>query len=178
MGHILTVELNLTLKVNVNSPINNKDLNQGLWSKFGDPCLNMWRVIARTRSWLPHTRADGHTQTQATTIPGGQKCLALAAAAGGGGLWWWLVVVGCRGGCGGVGVGDGDGDGGDDDVAETLTIYRSHTGCCNNPDGISLQDLSFFSRGFVKVLSNLTDGIQLIVNILANVVHMIIETTG
>ena len=36
----------------------------------------------------------------------------------------------------------------------------------------------FFSRGFVKVLSNFTDGIQLIVNIFAKFVHMIIKTTG
>ena len=35
---------------------NNRDLNQctlRLWSKFGDPSLNRWRVIARTRSkWV------------------------------------------------------------------------------------------------------------------------------
>ena len=46
------------------TPQNNRDLNQGLlhlWSKFGDPSLNGWRVIARTSKWLPHTRTDGHT---------------------------------------------------------------------------------------------------------------------
>ena len=50
----------------------NRDLNQGvlvLWTKFGDPSLNRWRVIVRTSKWLIHT----HTQTQATTIPGGQN---------------------------------------------------------------------------------------------------------
>ena len=35
-----------------------------------------------------------------------------------------------------------------------------------------------FGRGFVKVLSNFTDGIQLIVDILANFVYMIIKTIG
>ena len=55
---------------------NNRDLNQGLihlWSKFGDPSLNGWWVIARTSKWLPHGRTDGHWQTQATTIPEGQN---------------------------------------------------------------------------------------------------------
>ena len=36
----------------------NSDLNQGLlhiWSKFGDPGLNGWWVIAQTISWLTHT---------------------------------------------------------------------------------------------------------------------------
>ena len=45
-------------------PQNNRDLNQGLlhiWPKFGDPSLNGWWVIARTSTWLPHTRTDGHT---------------------------------------------------------------------------------------------------------------------
>ena len=59
-------------------PQNNSDINQGLlhlWSKFGDPSLNGWWVIARTSKWLPHTRTDGrtHRQTQATTIPEGQN---------------------------------------------------------------------------------------------------------
>ena len=47
-------------------PKNNRVLNQGLshlWSKFGDPCLNWWWVIARTSSWLTHGRTD--TQTDA-----------------------------------------------------------------------------------------------------------------
>ena len=52
---------------------NNRDLKQGLlhlWSKFGDPSLNGWWVIARTT-----LVTDGRTdrQTQATTIPGGQN---------------------------------------------------------------------------------------------------------
>ena len=64
------------------TPQNNRDLNQGLLhllSKFGDPSLNGWWVIARTSKCLPHTqtdgRTDGHTarQTQATTMPGGQN---------------------------------------------------------------------------------------------------------
>ena len=64
------------------TPQNNRDLNQGLLhllSKFGDPSLNGWWVIARTSKCLPHTqtdgRTDGHTdrQTQATTIPEGQN---------------------------------------------------------------------------------------------------------
>ena len=45
-------------------PQNNRDLNQGLlhiWSKFGDPSLNGWWVIAWTSKWLQHTRTDGHT---------------------------------------------------------------------------------------------------------------------
>ena len=48
-------------------PKNNKDLNQGLlqlWSKFGDPSLNGWCVIAWTSKWLPHTRTDEQTHTQ------------------------------------------------------------------------------------------------------------------
>ena len=36
----------------------------------------------------------------------------------------------------------------------------------------------FVSRGFVKVLSNLIYGIQVMVNILSNFVYMIIKTTG
>ena len=34
-----------------------------LWSKFGDPSLKGWRVIAPTSKWLPHGRTD--TQTDA-----------------------------------------------------------------------------------------------------------------
>ena len=52
LGQILTLKLKLTLKVNVNQPQNNRDRNQGLLhlrSKFGDG------------------------QSQATTIPEGQK---------------------------------------------------------------------------------------------------------
>ena len=32
-----------------------------LWSKFGDPSLNGWWVIARTSKCLPHTRTDTQT---------------------------------------------------------------------------------------------------------------------
>ena len=77
-GWILILKLNLTLKVKVNYPQNNRDLNQGLlhlWSKFGDPSWNGWWIIVRTSKWLPHTRTDGrtHWQTQAMTIPEGQN---------------------------------------------------------------------------------------------------------
>ena len=57
-------------------PQNNRDLNQGLlhlWSKFGDPSLNGWWVIARTSWWLMHTHGHTHRQTQATTIPESQN---------------------------------------------------------------------------------------------------------
>ena len=46
------------------TPQNYRDLNQGLWhlwSKFGDPSLNGWWIIARTSSWL----TDRHTYTHA-----------------------------------------------------------------------------------------------------------------
>ena len=60
------------------TPQNNRDLNQGLlhlWSKFGDPGLNGWWIIARTSSWLTdrHTHTHTHTHTQASTIPEGQN---------------------------------------------------------------------------------------------------------
>ena len=44
------------------------------WYKFGEPSLNGWRVIAWT-SKSSHTdrQTDTHTQTQAMTIPVGQK---------------------------------------------------------------------------------------------------------
>ena len=61
------LEFNLTLKVKFNHPQNNRDLNQGLlhlWSKFGDPSLNGWWVIARTSKCLPHTQTDGRTHRQ------------------------------------------------------------------------------------------------------------------
>ena len=44
-------------------PQNNRALNQGLlhlWSKFGDPSLKGWWVIARTNSWLTDTRTHTH----------------------------------------------------------------------------------------------------------------------
>ena len=58
------------------APENNRALNQGLlhlWSKFGDPSLNGWWIIARTSSWLTDTRTHTHIHTQATTIPEGQN---------------------------------------------------------------------------------------------------------
>ena len=56
---------------------NNRDLNQGvlhLWSKFGDPSLNGWWVIARTNLVMDGRRDVGTDgQTGATTIPEGQN---------------------------------------------------------------------------------------------------------
>ena len=78
-GNCFTFKLNLTLKVMIDFPQNNRNLHQGtlhLWSKFGDPSLNGSRVIARTSKWLIniHTRAHGHTrQTPATAITKGQN---------------------------------------------------------------------------------------------------------
>ena len=52
------------------TPQNNRDLNQGLlhpWSKFGDPSLNGWWVIARTNlvtDGLANGRTDGRRQRQ------------------------------------------------------------------------------------------------------------------
>ena len=48
-------------------PQNIRDLNQGLLhllSKFGDPSLNGWWVIAGTSKCLPHTQTDGQTHRQ------------------------------------------------------------------------------------------------------------------
>ena len=45
-------------------PQNNRDLNQGLlhlWSKFGDPSLKGWWVIAQTNSWITDTQTHIHT---------------------------------------------------------------------------------------------------------------------
>ena len=50
------------------TPQNNRDLNQGLlhlWSKFGDPSLNGWWIIARTSSWLTDPQTHTHTHTHA-----------------------------------------------------------------------------------------------------------------
>ena len=74
------VTFEFEVKVKVNHPQNNRDLNQGLlhlWSKFGELRLNGWWIIARTSKCLPHTQTDGRTDTarqaQATTIPEGQN---------------------------------------------------------------------------------------------------------
>ena len=48
------------------APQNNRDLNRGLlhlWSKFGDPSLKGWWIIARTSSWLSETRTHTHIHT-------------------------------------------------------------------------------------------------------------------
>ena len=49
-------------------PQNNRALNQGLlhlWSKFGDPSLNSWWVIAQANSWLTDTQTHTHIHTHA-----------------------------------------------------------------------------------------------------------------
>ena len=75
-------------------PQNNRALNQGflhLWSKFGDPSLNGWWVIARTNSWLTdtHTHA-GNDNTRRPKLASGKKdrinCYSFLI----GSLWqWW-----------------------------------------------------------------------------------------
>ena len=50
---MLTLKLYLTLKVTIDHPHNNRDLNHTkmhFWSKFGDFSLNEWQVIVRTSS--------------------------------------------------------------------------------------------------------------------------------
>ena len=72
----LIFKLNLTLKVKIDHPQNNRHLNQGLLhlcSKFGDSSLNELRLIVRTSPWLIHTHGHTDTQMQATTIPEGQN---------------------------------------------------------------------------------------------------------
>ena len=74
----LDFKSNLTIKVKVNCSTptprqNNRDLNLGvlhLWSKFGDPGLNGWGVMAQTSLGLTRGYAQ---QTQATTILEGQN---------------------------------------------------------------------------------------------------------
>ena len=53
-------------------------------------------------------------------------------------------------------------------LAETPSIHWCLIEYCNNTNGMTLQNLPFFIHGFVKVLSNFFNGIQLIVNILAD----------
>ena len=53
-------------------PQNNRALNQGLlhlWSKFGDPSLNSWWIIARTSSWLTDTQTHTHAGNDNTRRP-------------------------------------------------------------------------------------------------------------
>ena len=58
-------------------PQNNRALNQGLlhlWSKFGDPSLNGWWVIARTNSWLTDTQTHaGNDNTRRPKLASGNK---------------------------------------------------------------------------------------------------------
>ena len=61
-------------------PQNNRDLNQGLlhlWSKFGDPSLNGWWVIARTNlvtDGLTDGRTDaGNDNTRRPKLASGNK---------------------------------------------------------------------------------------------------------
>ena len=66
--------LNVTLKVKVDGPRNNRDLNQGvlhLWSKFGDLSLTGPKLLrGQASDWYTHT----DTQTDAgNTIPEGQN---------------------------------------------------------------------------------------------------------
>ena len=52
------------------APQNNRDLKQGvlhLWSKFGDPSLNGWWVMAQTSSGLTSTHMRTHTDTHRQT---------------------------------------------------------------------------------------------------------------
>ena len=55
---------------------NNRDLNQGvlhLWSKFGDPSLNGWWVIART-NFVTDGRTDrGNDNTRKPKLASGKK---------------------------------------------------------------------------------------------------------
>ena len=67
MGVNFDFEIKFELEGQGQSTQTNRDLNQGLlhlWSKFGDPSLNGWWVIARTSKCLPHTQTDGRTHRQ------------------------------------------------------------------------------------------------------------------
>ena len=59
------------------APKNNRDLNQGvllLWTKFGDPSLNRWRVIVRTSKCLIHTHTDtGNDNTRRPKLASGKN---------------------------------------------------------------------------------------------------------
>ena len=65
-------------------------------------------------------------------------------------------------------------------VVETLNIHLCHIeGCCNNQNGMPPQNFCISSVvGLSRYFRFFTDGIQLIFNIFANHVHMIIKTTG
>ena len=85
-------DLNLTLKVKVNCPQNNRDLNQSLlhlWSKFGDPSLNGSQVIAWTSKWLTHrlTHTRGHKHTHTDT--GNDNTRRPKLASGKNWSMWW-----------------------------------------------------------------------------------------
>ena len=82
-GKFWLLKLNSTLKVKIDCPQNNRDhLNQGvlhLWSKFGDPSLNVFRVIARTSKWLTHKHTHGHTDTPTDADNGNTRGPKLAS---------------------------------------------------------------------------------------------------
>ena len=70
-SRVQCVKLNFTLKFNVN---HSPTLNQGvlrLWCKFGNPILNVWRVMAQTSSVLTHRHTD--TPTHIWTDTGNDK---------------------------------------------------------------------------------------------------------
>ena len=71
MGSILSLKLIWPWRSRSIASQNNRDLNQGVllpWTKFGDTSLNRWRVYRVDKQVI-----NTHTQTQATTIPGGQN---------------------------------------------------------------------------------------------------------
>ena len=62
------------------TPQNNRDLNQGLshlWSKFGDPSLNGWWVIARTNLVTDGRTDAGNDNTQRPILASGRNCEVL-----------------------------------------------------------------------------------------------------
>ena len=70
------LKLNLTLKVKFNHPKNNRDLNQGLLhlcTKFGDPSLNRWWVIARTNLVTDGRTDAGNDNTRRPILASGKN---------------------------------------------------------------------------------------------------------
>ena len=55
---------------------NNRDLNEGLlhlWSKFGDPSLNQWRVITWTNLVTDGRKDEGNDNTQRSKLASGKN---------------------------------------------------------------------------------------------------------
>ena len=77
MVQILTLKLNLTLKIKVNHPTRNRDLNQGLlhlWSKFDDLAwtgdeLSRGQTWWRTEGWTD----AGNDKTRRPILASGNK---------------------------------------------------------------------------------------------------------